>query len=90
MHLGEMSRVLVGFHNNTHSGQDIPALIGHRYHCTAVPIALDFLPISSSDRDRTRNAIALCNMPEILHDRAADNFEKLLTVIGNDLPVFNG
>ena len=89
MHLGEMSRVLVGFHNNTHSGQDIPALIGHRYHCTAVPVALDFLPISSSDRDRTRNAIALWDVSEILHDRASDDLQELLTVIGNDLPVLD-
>jgi hypothetical protein len=29
-------------------------------------------------------------MPEILHDHTADNLQKLLTVVRNDLPVFNG
>ena len=29
-------------------------------------------------------------MPEILNHRSADNLQKLLTVVGNDLPVFNG
>ncbi len=85
-----MSYVLVGLHHDAHGGQNIPALIGHGHHCAAVPIALDFLPCGRSDRDRTGNTVALCNMPEILHDRAADNLQKLLTVVGNNLPVFNG
>ena len=85
-----MSHVLVGFHHNTHRRQDIPALIGHGYHCTAVPVALDFLPIGGSHNNGAGNAVALLDMSEILNHRSADNFEKLLTIVGNDLPVFSG
>ena len=85
-----MSHVLVGLHHNTHRGQDVPALVRYGHHCTAVPVALDFLPVGCSHNNGAGNAVALCNMPEILNHRSADNLQKLLTVVGNDLPVFNG
>ena len=84
-----MCHVLVGFHNNTHRGQDIPALIGHGHHCAAIPICLDFLPIDGSHNNGAGNAVALCDVSEILNHRSADNFKKLLTVVRNDLPVLD-
>ena|GEM_PF-4358917 len=85
-----MSHVLVGFHHNTHRGQDIPALVRYGHPCPAIPICLDFLPIGGSHNNGAGNAVALLDMSEILNHRSADNFEKLLTIVGNGLPVFNG
>ena len=89
MHLRKMSHILVGLHHNTHGGQDVPALVRYGHHCAAIPICLDFLPVGRSHNDRTRNAVALWDVSEILHDRASDDLQELLTVIGNDLPVLD-
>ncbi len=85
-----MRHILVGFHHDTHRGQNVPALIGHGHHRTAVPIAFDFLPITRRHNNGAGNTIALCHMTEILNHCAANNLQKLLTVVGNGLPVFNG
>ena len=85
-----MSHILVGLHQYAYRGQDIPALVRYGHHRAAVPIALDFLPVSGSHNNGAGNTVALCHMTEILHDHTADNLQKLLTVVGNDLPVFNG
>ena len=85
-----MSHILVGLHHHAHEGQDVPTLVRYGHHCAAVPVALDFLPVTISHNNGAGNTVALSNMTEILHDHAADDFKKLLTVIGNDLPVFNG
>ena len=85
-----MSHILVRLHQYAHRGQEIPALVRDAHHCTAVPVALDFLPIGGSHNNGAGNTVTLSNMTEILHDYAADNFKKLLTVVGNDLPVFSG
>ena len=85
-----MSHILVGLHHNTHRGQDAPALIRYGHHCAAIPISLDFLPITRRHNNGAGNTVSLLNMPKILHDHTADNFKKLLTVVGNDLPIFNG
>ena len=84
-----MSHILVGLHQYAHRGQEIPALIGHGHHRAAVPVALDYLPIGGSHNNGAGNAVALCHMTEILHNHATDNFKKLLTIIGNDLPVLD-
>ena len=84
-----MSHVLVGLYHDAHGGQDVPALIGHGYHRAAVPIALDLLPVGGSDRDHTGDTVALRDMTEILNHRAADNLQKLLTIIGYSLPVLD-
>ena len=85
-----MRHILVGFHHDTHRGQDVPALVGHGHHRAAIPVALDFLPVGGGHNNGAGNTVALWDMSKILHNSTANNLQKLLTVVGNNLPVFNG